>query len=58
MTTADRLERTARCLREIPASERTETIMALLGMAIDCTMRASPEDAADFVEMIAKVMRG
>lgn len=55
--TADRLERCARVIREVPTSERTEHIVSLLAMVISQTLHTSPNDAADFAALVAKLMR-
>lgn len=54
---ADRLEGCARVIREVPVSDRTAAVIEMLSMAISQTLRSSPNDAADFVELVAKVMR-
>ena len=58
MTTPERLERLAALLRECPVSDRTEAIIDALGMVIEQTHRTSPSDAADFADVVARLMRG
>jgi hypothetical protein len=55
---ADRLDRTARLLRELEVSDRTAGIVELLAMGISMTVTTSPDDAADFIELVARQMRG
>jgi len=55
--TADRLERIAATLREIPVSERTEGILASLAVLMGRVLETSPDDQADFCAALAKVMR-
>ena len=55
---AARLERAASVLREIETSERTAAIISMLCMAVTQTLCTSPDDTADFVELIARLMRG
>ncbi len=53
-----RLERVAATLREIPVSDRTTAIIEMLAMAISQTLCTSPDDTADFVELVSRMMRG
>ena len=55
--TADRLERVASTLREIEVSDRTAAIIELLAMSISQTLRTSPDDTAEFVALVARMMR-
>lgn len=55
--TADRLERCARIIREVPTSDRTAAVIEMLTLAVSQTLKTSPQDTSDFVEMIAKLMR-
>jgi hypothetical protein len=54
---ADRLERCARILREMEFSDRTQGIIELQAMVISQTLTTSPDDAADFAELVARLMR-
>lgn len=55
--TADRLERLARTLREVDVSERTDAIISMLAMAISQTLHTSPDDTADYVADLARLMK-
>jgi hypothetical protein len=55
--TAERLERCARVIREVPVSERTEHLVSLLAMVISQTLHTSPNDTADFAALVAALMR-
>lgn len=55
---ADRLERCARILREIEVSDRTQAIIEMQALLISQTLHTSPSDAADFCEVISRLMRG
>jgi hypothetical protein len=55
---AARLERAARLLRELEVSDRTAAIVEMLSLAITQTLCTSPDDTADYVELVARVMRG
>ena len=55
---SQRLERVAATLREIPTSDRTAAIIEMQAIGMQMTLQTSPADAADFVELLAKVMRG
>ena len=55
--TAERLERCARLIREMPTSERTANILSLLAMVISQTVQTSPSDTADFCELVSRLMR-
>jgi hypothetical protein len=54
---AERLERCARVIREVPVSERTEHLVSLLAMVISQTLHTSPNDTADFAALVAALMR-
>jgi hypothetical protein len=58
MTAADRLERIARVIREIEVSDRTAAIIEMQTMVISQTLHTSPDDTADFAELVAKLMKG
>jgi hypothetical protein len=55
---AARLERAAATLRQIEVSDRTAAIIEMLTMSITQTLCTSPDDTADFVELVARLMRG
>ena len=55
--TAERLERCARVIREMPTSDKTANILSLLTMVISQTLEKSPNDAADFAELVSRLMR-
>jgi hypothetical protein len=57
MTAADRLERIARVIREIEVSDRTAAIIEMQTMVISQTLHTSPDDTADFAELVAKLMK-
>lgn len=54
---AERLDHVAAVLREVEVSDRTAAIVSMLAMAIIETVSKSPDDAADFVALIARLMR-
>jgi hypothetical protein len=54
---ADRLERCARILRDIEVSDRTQAIIEMQALLISKTLHTSPSDAADFCEVVARLMR-
>jgi hypothetical protein len=57
MVAADRLERLARILREIEVSDKTAAIIEMQAMVISQTLHTSPNDTADFAELVARLMR-
>jgi hypothetical protein len=54
---ADRLERVARTMREIDVSDRTASLIELQAMVISQTLHTSPDDVADFAELVSRLMR-
>lgn len=57
MTTADRLERLAAILREIPVSDRTAGILDCQAILMQRILETSPDDQADVAMKLAGLMR-
>jgi hypothetical protein len=55
--TADRLERLAAAIREIPVPDRTEGILASLAVLMQRVLETSPDDQAPLAMALAKAMR-
>ena len=55
--TADRLERLATAIREIPVSERTEGILASHAMLMQRILETSPDDQVDLAIALGNAMR-
>jgi hypothetical protein len=56
-TAAHRLERIAAVMRAMPTSERTEGILEVMALLMVRVLETSPDDQADAVQALAKVMR-
>jgi hypothetical protein len=55
---ADRLERLARVMRDIPVTDQTTAFIELQCEVIEQILAKSPTDAAPFAASVAKLMRG